>query len=242
MKNANTQAVTADTILLKKVDLFDAIDVAHVQPVLFINLASPLEKKFSLFLKRAFDVAVSSILIIVLLTWIIPLIALVIKLGSKGPVFFLQKRNKRNGLVFTCIKFRTMIVNPQADIMAACADDDRITRVGRFLRHHHLDELPQLFNVFWGDMSLIGPRPHMISDNQRYEQLVEQYNLRHKVKPGITGLAQASGHYGIIVDENEMKQRVQLDLQYIQNWSVKMDIQILYKTFLRTIAFNQRNK
>lgn len=240
--NVNTQAAITDPVLLKKVEVFEALDVAHVQPVLYLNFTSPLEKPFLLFLKRVFDIVVSVILIVGLLSWLAPLIALFIKIESRGPVFFLQKRNKRKGLLFPCIKFRTMIVNQQADTIAACADDCRITKVGKFLRHHHLDELPQLFNVFLGDMSLIGPRPHMVSDNKRYEQLIDKYDLRHNVKPGITGLAQATGHYGFIAGESEMKQRVQLDLQYIQNWSVKMDLQILYKTFLKTIAFNPRNK
>lgn len=237
MQNVNTQTAVTDTVLLKKVGHFGAMDVAPLQSVLFLNFTSPLENKFFLFAKRSIDIAVSSLLIAGILSWLIPIVGLLIKIDSRGPVFFRQKRNKRNGRLFTCIKFRTMVVNSQADVIAASIDDQRITGIGRFLRHHHIDELPQLFNVFLGDMSLIGPRPHMVSDNLRFEQLVEQYNLRHKVKPGITGLAQASGHYGFIADENEMKERVLFDLLYIQSWSLKMDIEILGKTFLKIIGF-----
>lgn len=197
---------------------------------LHVESFSPLQRKRNLFLKRSFDLASSTLLLVFFFSWLLPVIALLIILDSRGPVFFLQNRNKKGGRIFTCIKFRTMIGNSEADHLPACENDCRITRIGRFLRRHHLDELPQLLNVWWGDMSLIGPRPYMINDNDRYEPLIENYRIRHSVKPGITGLAQASGHYGYLVGPTEMKARLALDLEYIKNWSVQMDLNILYRT------------
>ena len=166
-------------------------------------------------LKRCFDLVVSGFLILGLLSWLLPLLAILIKLGSRGPVFFLQKRNARNGRLFTCFKFRTMIVNAAADSLPASKNDGRITRVGRFLRRNHLDELPQLLNVWAGHMSMVGPRPHMISDNRKYEQLLNFYSYRHKVKPGLTGFAQVHGHVGVIADVAAMRERVKKDIHYI---------------------------
>jgi putative colanic acid biosynthesis UDP-glucose lipid carrier transferase len=194
------------------------------------NAATPLEKSYNFILKRCFDIIVSVLLIIVLLSWLIPILAILIKLNSKGPVFFLQKRNKNGGRFFTCIKFRSMIVNKDADIVSAAENDKRITRVGKFLRHYHLDELPQLFNVLMGDMSIIGPRPHMVSENAMYEKLVKEYPYRHTVKPGMTGLAQSFGYFGATSDLEKVEQRVSLDIQYIKQWSVAMDIKIMYRT------------
>ena len=157
-------------------------------------------------------------------------------MDSKGPVFFLQKRNKRGGKKFTCIKFRSMVENDDADNLQASADDDRITKFGRFLRNHYIDELPQFFNVWVGDMSFIGPRPHMISDNNKYEELIEFYEFRHKVKPGITGLSQAMGYVGETKHIQAMKDRVQLDIFYVRHWSVGLDLRISWHTlrkFLR---------
>jgi len=193
---------------------------------------SPLEKRYNALFKQAFDLVITSIGIIAVLSWLVPLTALIIRLDSKGPVFFLQKRNKKNGKLFTCIKFRTMVVNPEADMTGARENDERITRVGRFLRKHHIDEFPQLFNVLIGDMSLIGPRPHMVAENVKYELLVKEYPARYRIKPGITGLAQAYGFFGFTDNIQQMNERIKLDIQYITKWSPWMDIRILYKTFL----------
>jgi putative colanic acid biosynthesis UDP-glucose lipid carrier transferase len=201
-----------------------------INNVAFAGLRTPLERPYNFILKRCLDVVISIFLIIVLLSWLLPILALLIKLDSKGPVFFLQKRNKNGGRSFTCIKFRSMIVNKEADILSAAENDKRITRVGKFIRHYHLDELPQLFNVLAGDMSLIGPRPHMVSENARYEKLVKEYIYRHTVKPGMTGLAQSLGNFGATADMEKFQERVALDLQYIRQWSVGMDIKIMYRT------------
>lgn len=190
----------------------------------------PLQKTINKILKRALDLLVSIVIITGILSWLVPIIACVIKLTSKGPVFFTQKRNKKNGAVFNCIKFRTMIVNKEADEKGAMKNDKRITPVGAFLRSKHLDELPQFFNVLIGDMSFIGPRPHMISENIRNGKIIKSYNTRHNVKPGITGLAQSLGYFGFTEEVEKLNERIKLDLYYINNWSVKMDFQIILKT------------
>jgi len=205
--------------------------IAYQTSLRLVYANSPLERKFNFILKRGFDILLSSLLILLLLSWLLPIIALLIKFDSRGPVFFLQKRNKKNGEIFTCIKFRSMVVNKEADKLAAYENDIRITAFGKFLRHHHLDELPQLFNVLYGDMSIIGPRPHMIIENIRYEKVVKEYSCRHQVKPGITGLAQSFGHFGYTMDLQKIKERVDIDLMYIKQWSIKMDIQIMLRTF-----------
>ena len=199
------------------------------------QLQLPLDSISKRIIKRCGDIFLSSIVIVGLLSWLIPIMALLIKLDSKGSVFFLQKRNKRGGKTFTCIKFRSMIENEDADLLQATAGDERITKFGRFLRNHYLDELPQFFNVLLGDMSFIGPRPHMVSDNNKYEELIEFYDYRHKVKPGITGLSQAMGYVGETRNLQAMKDRVQLDIFYVRHWSLSLDLKILRHT-LRKIA------
>jgi lipopolysaccharide/colanic/teichoic acid biosynthesis glycosyltransferase len=200
----------------------------------------PLEKIHNKATKRGFDIILSVILIITILSWLIPLFAILIKLDSRGPVFFRQKRNRNGGKLFTCIKFRTMVVNEEADLRAARHNDERITGFGKFLRHHHLDELPQLFNVLLGDMSVIGPRPYMVKENLYYESLVEAYSHRHTIKPGITGLAQSFGYFGSLHDLGKVKERVDLDIIYINNWSLGMDVKILYRTFMMAFGFNDQ--
>ena len=195
----------------------------------------PFDYRINRILKRITDIFFATFVIICILSWLIPIIAVLIKLDSKGPVFFLQKRNKKNGKIFTCIKFRSMIINEEADLIPAAENDTRITRIGKFLRHNYLDELPQFFNVLWGDMSVIGPRPHMISENLRYDELVEHYSYRNKVKPGITGLAQVMGYVGSTGDIQKMQDRVNMDIFYVRHWSLKLDITILYHTIRKTL-------
>jgi putative colanic acid biosysnthesis UDP-glucose lipid carrier transferase len=193
----------------------------------------PLDNSSSRFIKRSADIVLSTVVIIAILSWLIPLLALLIKLDSKGPVFFLQKRNKKGGSVFTCIKFRSMIVNDEADNLQASADDERITKFGRFLRNHYIDELPQFLNVWIGDMSFIGPRPHMINDNNKYEELIEFYDFRHRVKPGITGLSQVMGYVGETKHTQAMRDRVQIDSFYVRHWSIGLDVRIFWYTLRR---------
>jgi putative colanic acid biosynthesis UDP-glucose lipid carrier transferase len=189
-------------------------------------------------MKRVADISGALLLIILLLSWLYPLLAVLIKLSSKGPVLFRQKRNKKGGS-FYCLKFRTMHLNKEADLQAAIENDPRITKLGRFLRVSHLDELPQLINVLAGDMSLVGPRPYMISDHENYSNQVPGFTDRLFVKPGLTGLAQASGHFGCLADAHAMKERLDFDLEYIYHWSPWMDIRILYRTLLLPFSGHQ---
>jgi putative colanic acid biosysnthesis UDP-glucose lipid carrier transferase len=215
-------------ILLSRLKKFARIEETSAFP-----FTLPLDRKFNLVIKRAADLLLSGFIILFVLSWLTPLIAILIKLDSKGPVFFLQKRNNRNGATFICIKFRTMVENNDSDTLPAHINDKRITGLGRFLRNHFLDELPQFFNVLLGDMSVIGPRPHMISDNKKYESIIDFYNDRHKVKPGITGLSQVLGYVGGTSNIQYMRDRVFLDLYYVRRWSFKLDIKIMLHTFLK---------
>jgi putative colanic acid biosynthesis UDP-glucose lipid carrier transferase len=198
----------------------------------------PLDIDSNRIIKRVADISGAFLLILFLLSWLYPLLAVLIRLTSKGPVLFRQKRNKKNGS-FYCLKFRTMYLNEKADLQAATENDPRITRLGRFLRVSHLDELPQLINVLAGDMSLVGPRPYMISDHENYSNLVPGFQDRLSVKPGLTGLAQASGHFGCLADAHAMKERLDFDMEYIYHWSPWMDIRILYRTLLLSFSGHQ---
>lgn len=191
---------------------------------------SPLIKTHNIVLKRVLDIVISVAVILCLLSWLLPVLALLIKIDSSGPVFFLQKRNSKNGRFFYCIKLRTMVVNRDADTLTATLNDQRITGLGRFLRISHLDELPQFLNVLAGSMSVIGPRPHMFSENVRYNSMFSYYNDRHFVKPGITGLAQSLGYNGPITSFYQIEKKVAYDIFYINNWTLMMDIKIMART------------
>jgi putative colanic acid biosynthesis UDP-glucose lipid carrier transferase len=191
---------------------------------------SPLFKTHNLIIKRLFDIIISVIVISLLLWWMLPLIALLIIIDSPGPVFFVQKRNKKDSRLFHCIKLRTMRVNGDADKLTSIINDNRVTRLGKFLRLSHLDELPQFINVLVGDMSVIGPRPHMVTENVKYKSILNYYNDRHFVKPGITGLAQSFGYHGPVNDLSHLNKKIAYDIFYIKNWSVMMDVKILART------------
>ena len=182
------------------------------------------------FFKRVFDVLFSVVVIAGVLSWLSPLIALLIRLDSKGPVFFLQKRIGKGGAVFTCYKFRTMIVNEQSDECPASVNDHRITGIGRWLRISKLDELPQFLNVLAGSMSIVGPRPYMVADCRRFSALVPAYSFRNLVKPGITGLAQVKGLHGPVADAHEAGRRYHWDALYVRNISFTLDFRILRQT------------
>jgi putative colanic acid biosynthesis UDP-glucose lipid carrier transferase len=207
--------------------------IINIKNITTPMIGLPLNVGMNRLFKRSFDIIFSVLIIIGVVSWLMPVIAILIWVESKGPVFFLQKRNKKNGELFTCIKFRSMIINAEADILPASIYDKRITKVGRFLRDHYLDELPQIFNVLLGDMSLVGPRPHMVSDNLKYADQVDYYTYRHNVKPGITGLAQVLGYVGAAEDIQKMKERVSMDIFYQRHWSIKLDIIIMWKTILK---------
>lgn len=198
-------------------------------PVLMLR-KEPLEITFNLLLKKGFDLVFSFLVIVLLFPWLFPIIAILIKLDSPGPVFFKQQRSGRENESFTCLKFRTMKVNGSAHLKQATKGDSRVTRVGAFMRRTNIDELPQFFNVFWGTMSVVGPRPHMVKHTKQYSELINNYLVRHYAKPGITGWAQVNGFRGETKELIEMKDRVDHDIWYIENWSLLLDLKIIYLT------------
>ena len=200
----------------------------------------PFEKIETHFLKRILDIIISIFVCLFILSWLLPILWLVISMDSKGPLFFKQKREGINGSQFLCYKLRSMKINNDADKISASKYDDRITKVGAFLRKTSLDEFPQFFNVFLGDMSIVGPRPHMNAHTRKYTNEVENYSLRHSVKPGITGLAQISGYRGEVVKDSDIKNRVRLDIFYIENWSFFLDIKIIAKTFFNVFIKEEK--
>ncbi len=196
----------------------------------------PLSFAQNRLLKRGFDILVSSLVIIAILSWMTVLLYVVDRLTYRQGLFFRQKRTSLNGKTFTIIKFRSMWKNPLADRQQAVENDERITPLGAFLRKTNIDELPQFLNVFIGNMSVVGPRPHMLEHTEAYRRLVDRYMMRHLVKPGISGLAQISGYRGEVRRLEDIQKRVEMDIEYIRNWTFLLDIVIIAKTFGLTIA------
>jgi putative colanic acid biosynthesis UDP-glucose lipid carrier transferase len=180
--------------------------------------------------KRAFDIVFSFLVITLVFTWLFPILALLVKLSSRGPVFFKQRRLGRDNKPFVCYKFRSMRLNADADRKQATKNDPRVTAVGAFLRKSNLDEMPQFFNVLLGQMSVVGPRPHPVRLNDQYRDLVDKYMVRHFVLPGITGWAQVNGYRGETNTPDLMEKRIQLDVWYLENWSFKLDLRCVLKT------------
>ncbi|MEQ8360684.1 MAG: undecaprenyl-phosphate glucose phosphotransferase [Cytophagales bacterium] len=214
------------------------LDFYNNIPVLS-TLSDPLTDPFNRFIKRAFDILFSLFVIVFILSWLIPILVIIIKIDSKGPGFFVQSRSGFKNNVFKVYKLRTMVVNQLSDSIQASKDDRRITRIGSFLRKTSLDELPQFFNVLIGEMSIVGPRPHMLFQTAAYSQTIDNYMIRHFVKPGITGLAQVNGYRGETADPALMKTRVKMDKIYIEHWSLWLDIKIIFETAL--LAFKKQD-
>ena len=206
------------------------INTIGAVPVLTL-MRNPLRNTVNRILKRAFDIVVSSIFLCFYPLIYIP-IAITIKITSPGPVYFKQLRTGYRGTAFMCLKFRTMHVNKDSDKAQATKNDPRKTRFGHFLRRTNLDELPQFINVLKGDMSLVGPRPHMLKHTEDYSKLVDRYMVRHLVKPGITGWAQVNGYRGITDELWKMEKRVQHDVWYIENWTFFLDLKIMVRTII----------
>lgn len=183
-------------------------------------------------IKRFIDVVLGGILALITLPVIMPIVAIIIRLDTPGPVFFIQKRTGLNRKTFLCIKFRTMRVNKDSDRLQVQPGDKRITRSGYFLRKFYLDEMPQLLNVIYGNMSLVGPRPHMLRHNVVYAHVIRNYHDRHKVKPGMSGLAQLRGYHGMIRNKEDLVKRISSDIEYIEQWSPVGDVQIFFGTIL----------
>lgn len=215
-----------------KVDFYDMLPVLILRPI-------PLDASFNKVLKRVFDIAFSLLVIVFLLSWLLPLFALVIKLDSSGPVFFRQRRSGLYNDSFWCLKLRTMHVNADAHNKQATRDDCRITRVGRFLRRTSLDELPQFFNVLLGNMSIVGPRPHMLKHTEEYSRVIDTFMIRHLIKPGITGLSQIRGLRGETSDSFLMRNRVKVDIFYLEKWTFLLDIKIVLLTILALIRMDK---
>jgi len=198
-----------------------------------INVGTiPLDNRLNQAVKRGFDLIFSTLVLVFIFSWLIPIIGILIKLESKGPIFFKQLRNGRDNHPFACWKFRTMVVNNEADTKQATKNDSRITKVGAILRKTSIDELPQFINVFLGEMSVVGPRPHPIKLNQEFQPKIDRFIQRHAVKPGITGLAQAKGFRGETAAFSDMSGRVRLDKFYVKNWSLILDFKIIVLTIV----------
>jgi len=198
--------------------------------VVFNPQEIPLDDLQARFFKRVFDVFFSSMVILFIFSWLFPIICALIKLSSKGPVFFRQKRTGINNKTFTCLKFRSMQMNDESDEKQATNGDHRITAIGRFLRKTNIDEFPQFFNVLIGQMSIVGPRPHMLKHTEKYSELIDYYRVRHYVKPGITGWAQVNGYRGETDKLWKMEKRVDYDMSYLENWTFWWDIKIVLLT------------
>jgi len=186
-------------------------------------------------LKRFFDILFSLFTIVFILSWLAPILAILIKLDSPGPVFFKQLRTGIKNKPFLCFKFRSLYINNDADHKQVTKNDSRYTRIGKFLRKSNLDELPQLFNVLAGDMSIVGSRPHMLKHTEIYSRLHNKYMRRHYIKPGLTGWAQINGYRGEITVDEQLIKRVDHDLWYIENWNFWLDIRIVFQTFSSTL-------
>jgi putative colanic acid biosynthesis UDP-glucose lipid carrier transferase len=198
-------------------------------PVISVR-SEPLENMLNRFLKRAFDIGFSIFILVFVLSWLFPILALLIKLGSKGPVLFVQIRSGRDNKPFKCFKFRSMKVNTDSNKKQATKGDARITKLGAFMRRTSVDELPQFLNVLIGNMSIVGPRPHMISHTKQYSQLIDKFMVRHFLKPGITGYAQINGLRGETKTTEAMMKRVEADVWYLENWSFLLDLKIIFLT------------
>ena len=208
-------------------------------PILSLR-AIPLQESVNQFVKRFFDILFSLFIIVFVLSWLTPILAILIKLESKGPVFFKQSRNGFNYQEFDCYKFRSMTPNKNAHLHQATKGDLRITKMGAFIRKTSIDELPQFFNVLFGDMSVVGPRPHMVSHTNMYAQRIDKFMVRHFVKPGITGLAQVSGFRGEVETDNDIINRVKYDIFYIENWSLLLDIKIIIQTLSNALKGEEK--
>lgn len=198
-------------------------------PILSLR-KEPLEDVANRLRKRLYDLIISSLIIILILSWMIPIIGLLIWIESKGPIFFIQRRSGKDNKPFNCIKFRSMRVNKESHTLQASRDDPRITKIGGFLRRTSLDEFPQFLNVFMGQMSIVGPRPHMLKHTSDYSAVISKYMVRQFLKPGITGWAQVNGFRGETRTIWEMEKRVEYDIWYMENWSLWLDTRIIFLT------------
>lgn len=216
-----------------KYEYYDYIPVLSLRSI-------PIQDPINKVTKRVFDILFSLFIILFILSWLTPILAIIIKLESKGPVFFKQARNGFNYHEFECYKFRSMKPNKTAHLHQVSKKDPRITKIGEFMRKTSIDELPQFFNVLFGKMSVVGPRPHMVSHTDMYAKKIDKFMVRHFVKPGITGLAQVSGFRGEIETDKDIINRVKYDIFYIENWSLILDFKIIFQTVANAIKGDKK--
>ncbi|SIS42742.1 putative colanic acid biosysnthesis UDP-glucose lipid carrier transferase [Zobellia uliginosa] len=215
------------------IELYETIPVLNLRKV-------PLDTEFARISKRSFDILFSSFVILTVLSWLVPIMYVLIKLESPGDLYFKQKRHGLKRKTFWCYKFRSMRPSKDADSKMATKGDMRVTRIGKFIRKTSIDELPQFFNVFLGDMSVVGPRPHMELHTWDYEVSVDKYLVRHFVKPGITGLAQVKGYRGEIAEKKDILNRTKLDIFYVEKWSLLLDLQIIVQTVVNAVRGEEK--
>jgi len=224
-------------VILNDMDIFNrAMSLESYDSTPVLNLRNvPLDTEYGRITKRAFDIVFSGLVIVLLLSWLTPILYILIKFDSPGNFYFKQLRHGYKRQTFWCYKYRSMTVNKESDSQMAKKGDMRVTRIGKFLRKTSLDELPQFINVFKGEMSVVGPRPHMVVHTTDYEKSVDKYLVRHFVKPGITGLAQIKGYRGEIIQSSDITNRTRLDIFYVEKWSLGLDLHILFYTVYNII-------
>lgn len=215
------------------------IDYIRNMPILSLR-SEPLDDVGNRIKKRMLDICVSLLVVVFILSWLVPVLGILIILESKGPIIFSQLRSGKNNNNFRCYKFRSMYVNKDSDSKQASINDSRITKVGRFIRKTSLDEFPQFFNVLKGEMSIVGPRPHMVKHTSDYSKIVDQFMVRQFLKPGITGWAQVNGFRGEITDPEQIKMRVNSDLWYLENWTIWLDVRIILLTVYRIFKGDEK--
>ncbi len=215
------------------IDYFNDMPIISLRSQALDDVGNKIKKRF-------LDVVVSSLVIMFILSWLIPIIALLIVLESRGPVFFLQLRTGKNKKNFYCLKFRSMRMNKDSELKQATKGDARVTKTGKFLRRTSLDEFPQFINVFKGEMSLVGPRPHMVKHTLDYSKIVDDYMIRQFLKPGITGWAQVNGYRGEVTNPEQIQMRVSKDLWYLENWTLWLDIKILFLTVYNVLKGDEQ--
>ncbi len=226
---------------LKFFNKYFDIDYYNYLPVLSIpNVA--LNSEFNKLIKRSFDVLFSMLIIIFILSWLSVILFIILKLESKGPLFYKHQRNGINYKEFECYKYRSLTITKEVKGTYVKPNDSRLTKVGKFLRRTNIDELPQFINVLFGDMSVVGPRPHMVSYTDDYANKIDKdsFILRHHVKPGITGLAQTKGYRGEIISDTDIINRIKYDLFYIENWSLLLDLKIIFQTIINIIKGEEK--
>jgi len=208
--------------------------------ILYLSMRSdPLEDKDEKFKKRLLDIIVSVLVMVLILWWLIPFVALLIKLESKGPVFFTQLRSGKNNKPFICYKFRTLRINSDSDKKQVTKNDSRFTLIGKILRKTNIDELPQFLNVLQNTMSVVGPRPHMLQHTKDFGEISEYYMARHYLKPGITGWAQINGYRGEIKNKDLLLKRIEYDIWYMENWSMWLDLRIILLTCFKLVLWDK---